>query len=186
MKPQVAAGNGHGHSHHHSSHHHSSHHHAHHGGGGGGAAGGATVLSHGPPSSSYVYAPANGYGHANSYAAPVRAPPRAALCHARLCLPRLPPAALPAPPLTLPLPSPPITPPFPLQRVNFYKLDIAALRRYRRHYRLNDVGPNSSREELILSVRKHFMSTQVDEVAVIAAFMQSVKRRHEMALFQAY
>ena len=72
VKPQVAAGNGQGHSHHHSSHHHSSHHHAHPGGGAAAAAGGATVLSHGPPSSSYVYAPANGYGHANSYAAPVR------------------------------------------------------------------------------------------------------------------
>ena len=111
---------------------------------------------------------------------------RAAIYHcAPLPRPRPLPPARSRPPLTRP-PSLPATLRPPPQRVNFYKLDIAALRRYRRHYRLNDVGPNSSREELILAVRKHFMSTQVDEVTVIAAFMQSVKRRHEMALFQAY
>lgn len=58
-------------------------------------------------------------------------------------------------------------------------MDIQALRRYRRHYKLSEVGPNSSREELILAVRKHFMSQQVDEINVVANFMQSIKRRHD-------
>lgn len=40
-------------------------------------------------------------------------------------------------------------------------MDIGALRRYRRHYRLPEVGPNSSREELVSAVRKHWGSQQV-------------------------
>ena len=43
-----------------------------------------------------------------------------------------------------------------LQRINFYKLDTAALKRYRRFYKLPDVG--NSKEQLVMAVGKHFMS----------------------------
>jgi hypothetical protein len=48
------------------------------------------------------------------------------------------------------------------QRINFYKLDTAALKRYRRFYKLPDVG--NSKEQLVMAVGKHFMS-QVGLVA---------------------
>ena len=46
------------------------------------------------------------------------------------------------------------------QRVNFNKLDCSALKRYKRHYKLVDVVPNPSKEQLAHAVAAHFM-TQV-------------------------
>ncbi|KAJ7554769.1 hypothetical protein O6H91_05G010600 [Diphasiastrum complanatum] len=63
-----------------------------------------------------------------------------------------------------------------LPMVDLSKLDTAALKRYRRHYKLVDVGPNSSKEQLLRSVGRHFMSHQLDEVQAITGFMQAVKR----------
>ena len=44
----------------------------------------------------------------------------------------------------------------PVQRINFYKLETAALKRYRRFYQLPDVG--NSKDQLVMAVGKHFMS----------------------------
>eukprot|EP00249_Psilotum_nudum_P012409 c23768_g1_i1 orf=291-983(+) len=63
-----------------------------------------------------------------------------------------------------------------LTRVDFNKLETAALRRYRRHFKLVEVGPNSSKERLVDAVRRHFTSVQLDELQVIAGFVQAAKR----------
>ena len=60
------------------------------------------------------------------------------------------------------------------QRINFYKLDTAALKRYRRFYKLPDVG--NSKEQLVMAVGKHFMSQTVDESQVIALFVAAARR----------
>lgn len=45
-----------------------------------------------------------------------------------------------------------------VQRINFHRLDSAALKRYRRFYKLPDVGPNSSKDQLVMAVGRHFMA----------------------------
>ncbi|CAM6037490.1 unnamed protein product [Sphagnum compactum] len=60
--------------------------------------------------------------------------------------------------------------------VDLSKLETAALRRYRRHFKLVEVGPNSSKEQLLHAVGKHFMSQELDELQVITGFMQAAKR----------
>ncbi len=45
-----------------------------------------------------------------------------------------------------------------MQRINFHNLETAALKRYRRFYKLPDVGPNSSKEQLVMAVGRHFMA----------------------------
>lgn len=63
-----------------------------------------------------------------------------------------------------------------LLRVDFSKLEMAALLRYWRHFNLVDLGPNPSKEQLVDAVERHFMSQQLDEVQVINAFVQAAKR----------
>ena len=41
-------------------------------------------------------------------------------------------------------------------RINLQRLDAAALRRYRRFYKLPDVGPNSTKEQLLAAISRHF------------------------------
>jgi len=60
--------------------------------------------------------------------------------------------------------------------VDLSKLETAALRRYQRHFKLVEVGPNSSKQQLLDAVRKHFMSQEMDEFQVITGFMQAAKR----------
>ncbi|XP_024524062.1 uncharacterized protein LOC9647807 [Selaginella moellendorffii] len=60
--------------------------------------------------------------------------------------------------------------------VDLGKLDTAALRRYRRHFKLFDVGPNSSKEQLLQAVSRHFVGQQLDELQVITGFVQAAKR----------
>ena len=43
-----------------------------------------------------------------------------------------------------------------LQRIDFNKLDTLALKRYRRIHKLDDVGPNPTKEELVSAVSRHF------------------------------
>ena len=43
-----------------------------------------------------------------------------------------------------------------LQRIDFNKLDTIALKRYRRIHKLDDVGPNPTKEELVSAVGRHF------------------------------
>lgn len=70
--------------------------------------------------------------------------------------------------------SSPISADLPL--VDLSKLEIAALKRYRRHFKLVEVGPNSTKEQLLHAVGRHFMSQELDEAQVIAAFMHAAKR----------
>jgi len=43
-----------------------------------------------------------------------------------------------------------------VSRVNLQRLDAAALRRYRRFHKLPDVGPNSTKEQLLAAISRHF------------------------------
>ncbi|KAJ7564571.1 hypothetical protein O6H91_02G023200 [Diphasiastrum complanatum] len=63
-----------------------------------------------------------------------------------------------------------------LPMVDLSKLETEALRRYRRHFKLFDVSPNSSKEQLLRAVGRHFTSHQLDELEVIAGFVQAAKR----------
>ena len=47
--------------------------------------------------------------------------------------------------------------------MNLQRLDAAALRRYRRFYKLPDVGPNSTKEQLLSAISRHF-SQQVSTI----------------------
>ncbi|CAN5974344.1 unnamed protein product [Sphagnum jensenii] len=60
--------------------------------------------------------------------------------------------------------------------VDLSKLETAALRRYQRHFKLVEVGQNSSKQQLLDAVGKHFMSQEMDEFQVITGFMQAAKR----------
>ncbi|XP_040999038.1 uncharacterized protein LOC121244875 isoform X2 [Juglans microcarpa x Juglans regia] len=60
--------------------------------------------------------------------------------------------------------------------VDLGKLEMAALRRYWRHFNLVDAIPNPSKEQLVDVVQRHFMSQQIDELQVIVGFVQAAKR----------
>ncbi|KAL8458935.1 hypothetical protein ACS0TY_036428 [Phlomoides rotata] len=60
--------------------------------------------------------------------------------------------------------------------VDLSKLEMAALWRYFLHFNLVDAIPNPSKEQLIDVVQRHFMSQQLDELQVIAGFVQAAKR----------
>ncbi|KAL3505266.1 hypothetical protein ACH5RR_035107 [Cinchona calisaya] len=61
-------------------------------------------------------------------------------------------------------------------KIDLSKLEMAALWRYWRHFNLVDAIPNPSKEQLLDVVQRHFMSQQLDELQVIAGFVQSAKR----------
>ncbi|XP_071731471.1 uncharacterized protein [Rutidosis leptorrhynchoides] len=61
-------------------------------------------------------------------------------------------------------------------KVDLSKLEMAALRRYWRHFNLADAFPNPSKEELVDIVQKHFMSQKLDELQVIVGFAQAAKK----------
>lgn len=61
-------------------------------------------------------------------------------------------------------------------KVNLSKLEIPALLRYIRRFDLVEAGPHSSKEQLLDVVERHFNSQQLDEIQVIARFMQAAKR----------
>ncbi|KAF5468416.1 hypothetical protein F2P56_012568, partial [Juglans regia] len=68
-------------------------------------------------------------------------------------------------------------------KVDLSKLEMAALRRYWRHFNLVDAIPNPSKEQLVDVVQRHFMSRelanlfpQMDELQVIVGFVQAAKR----------
>ncbi|GBG64679.1 hypothetical protein CBR_g46221 [Chara braunii] len=64
-----------------------------------------------------------------------------------------------------------------LPKVDLSRLETAALRRYKRHFNLVEIGPNSSKEQLLTAVGKHFVSQTVDECKVITCFMQAAKKQ---------
>ncbi|MCO5610937.1 hypothetical protein L7F22_065183 [Adiantum nelumboides] len=61
-------------------------------------------------------------------------------------------------------------------KVNLSKLETASLLRYWRRFELVEVGPNSSKEQLLDAVERHFNAQKLDESQVIASFMQAAKR----------
>lgn len=63
-----------------------------------------------------------------------------------------------------------------MPKVNLSKLETAALWRYWRHFNLVEVSPNPSKEQLVHAVERHFISQQLDELQVIAGFVQAAKR----------
>ena len=58
--------------------------------------------------------------------------------------------------------------------VDFTKLDMQTLKRYKRHYRLK-TRQNVTKTELALAVAKHFASQTVDEADTISLFMYSAR-----------
>ena len=60
------------------------------------------------------------------------------------------------------------------QTVDFTKLDMATLKRYKRHYRLK-TRQNVTKTELALAVAKHFASQHVDEAETIQLFVYSAR-----------
>lgn len=58
--------------------------------------------------------------------------------------------------------------------VDFSKLDMATLKRYKRHYRLK-TRQNVTKTELATAVAKHFASQTVDEADTISLFMYSAR-----------
>ncbi|KAE8674515.1 hypothetical protein F3Y22_tig00111745pilonHSYRG00030 [Hibiscus syriacus] len=61
-------------------------------------------------------------------------------------------------------------------KVDLSKLEMAALWRYWRHFNLVEAIPNPSKEQLVDIVQRHFMAQQMDELQVIAGFVQAAKR----------
>ncbi|KAJ9567419.1 hypothetical protein OSB04_003385 [Centaurea solstitialis] len=64
-------------------------------------------------------------------------------------------------------------------KVDLSKLEMAALRRYWRHFNLACVIPNPSKEQLVDIVQRHFMSQTLDtldELQVIVGFAQAAKK----------
>ncbi|KAL9994581.1 putative histone deacetylase complex subunit SAP30/SAP30, SAP30 domain superfamily [Helianthus debilis subsp. tardiflorus] len=60
--------------------------------------------------------------------------------------------------------------------VDLSKLEMAALRRYWRHFNLAGAMPNPSKEQLVDIVQRHFMSQTLDELQVIVGFAQAAKK----------
>ncbi|KAE8713414.1 hypothetical protein F3Y22_tig00110210pilonHSYRG00083 [Hibiscus syriacus] len=61
-------------------------------------------------------------------------------------------------------------------KVDLSKLETAALWRYWRHFNLVEAIPNPSKEQLVDIVQRHFMAQQMDELQVIAGFVQAAKK----------
>jgi hypothetical protein len=63
--------------------------------------------------------------------------------------------------------------------VDFNKLDIGNLRKYRRHYRLSEVPSNSSKDQLVSAVTRHFRMQTVDEGMVMSRFYRAIQKHSE-------
>ncbi|KAL4566322.1 hypothetical protein LXL04_030436 [Taraxacum kok-saghyz] len=61
-------------------------------------------------------------------------------------------------------------------KVDFGKLEMAALKRYWQHFNLMDASPNLSKDELVDVVQRHFMSQKLDELQVIVGFARKLKK----------
>ncbi|KAK3289379.1 hypothetical protein CYMTET_3191 [Cymbomonas tetramitiformis] len=58
--------------------------------------------------------------------------------------------------------------------INLAKLDTGSLRRYRRFYKL-ELGPNSSKEQLVSAVTQHFNAQSVEETNVLAGLVVALQ-----------
>lgn len=75
-------------------------------------------------------------------------------------------------------PAAPKAPP-PPTKLNFLSLRPESLRKYRRHYRVSDVGPNASVEELAEAIARHFtvsQKTPSDESKLLESFVNMAQR----------
>lgn len=62
------------------------------------------------------------------------------------------------------------------KKIDLSKLEMTALWRYWRHFKLVDAISNPTKEQLVDVVQRHFMMMQLDELQVIPGFVQSAKR----------
>uniref|UniRef100_A0A7S0VDT8 Histone deacetylase complex subunit SAP30 Sin3 binding domain-containing protein n=1 Tax=Polytomella parva TaxID=51329 RepID=A0A7S0VDT8_9CHLO len=63
-------------------------------------------------------------------------------------------------------------------RVDFHKIDISSLQRYRKYYKLGDLSVPMSKEELIPVVQKHFNAQPVEEEEILLRFVQAVQNHN--------
>lgn len=61
------------------------------------------------------------------------------------------------------------------QAVNFDMLELAALKRYKKFYKLR-TRVHSNKAELVLAVAKHFETNEVDEQDTIEVFLDSLRK----------
>ncbi|KAK9907961.1 hypothetical protein WJX75_000632 [Coccomyxa subellipsoidea] len=60
--------------------------------------------------------------------------------------------------------------------VDFSKLTLASLKRYRHIFKLGDV-PGGTKEDLIPAIQRHFAQQVVDEADILIAFASTVRRQ---------
>eukprot|EP00164_Ancoracysta_twista_P007001 GFYU01009858.1.p1 GENE.GFYU01009858.1~~GFYU01009858.1.p1 ORF type:complete len:131 (+),score=38.84 GFYU01009858.1:353-745(+) len=58
--------------------------------------------------------------------------------------------------------------------IDFNKLELSTLKRYRRQKKL-DARPNSSKGELVVAVKAHFIQADVSELETISTFVRTLK-----------
>lgn len=58
-------------------------------------------------------------------------------------------------------------------RINLQCLNVGALKRYKQHYQLTDIGDSASREQMATAVGRHFMQQSVDEADTIESFVNA-------------
>lgn len=61
--------------------------------------------------------------------------------------------------------------------VDMSKLDLTALKRYKKHYKLRTRHKASRKADLVLAVSRHFAAQSVDEVDTIERFVYALKTR---------
>uniref|UniRef100_A0A7S0UQQ4 Histone deacetylase complex subunit SAP30 Sin3 binding domain-containing protein n=1 Tax=Polytomella parva TaxID=51329 RepID=A0A7S0UQQ4_9CHLO len=71
-------------------------------------------------------------------------------------------------------------------RVDFYKLDLSSLLRYKKYYKLGD-ATTASKEEMVPMIQKHFAQQNIDEEETLLRFIQAVQkhnRQQQQSQFQ--
>merc|ERR1719199_915605 len=64
----------------------------------------------------------------------------------------------------------------PASRANLEHLKVQSLRKYAKTYDLPSVHPQSSKEELLAAVRRHWDACKINEEAVVASLMRLRQR----------
>lgn len=68
-------------------------------------------------------------------------------------------------------------------QIDFDKLDIAALKRYKGHYNLR-VKHNATKSELAAAIARHFENHAVEELETITYFLYTVRNNGTSSLVQ--
>mmetsp|Transcript_25254 Transcript_25254/g.54887 ORF Transcript_25254/g.54887 Transcript_25254/m.54887 type:complete len:140 (-) Transcript_25254:659-1078(-) len=66
-------------------------------------------------------------------------------------------------------------------KVDLSRLEASSLQKYRRFYKLGDAPANTSKDDLVPSVARHFAAQVVDEDDVLMRFVQAVQRHVKTA-----